>query len=159
MAVAKAKKQPDLVTIPRRWQVIFILAMVAAQLTSVGVFLWQFIRLSHYISGGTWAFQVSQWIYPLLYVVASLAFVRRRVVGVVPRLFWMIFLSTIGIVVYEALQTLLNMMFNIFNWWPQVTSADKSWWSAFGITWVEMFVVFAVYCLVLWLAAQERKRR
>jgi hypothetical protein len=159
VATAKAKKLPTLVTINRSWQLAFITAIVAAQAVAIGTVLWMFTRQIHYVSSGTWAFQISQWVYPLLFLGASYAFVRKRVVGAVPRAFWAVFLTTIGMVAWYALEGLLNAMFNIFSWWPQITSADKSWWSAFGITWTEMIVLFSVYCLVLGLIARERSRK
>jgi hypothetical protein len=155
----KAKKHPTLVTINRNWQLAFITAMVVTQLLSVGTILWMFTRHSAYISGGTWAYQVSQWAYPLLFLGAAYFFVRKRIVGVLPQLFWMVFVSTIGLVAWSALGLLLNALFSLYNWWPQVTSSDRSWWSAFGITWTEMLVLWALYCLGLWLIAREGKRR
>lgn len=156
---AKPKKQPTLVTINRNWQLAFIVAIVVTQLISVGTILWMFTRHSAYISGGTWAFQISQWVYPLLFLAAAYFFVKKRIVGLVPQLFWMMFVTTIGYVAWSAVDVFLNSLFAINNWWPQVTRADSSWWSAFGITWSEMFVVWVLYCLGLWLITREGKRR
>jgi hypothetical protein len=159
VATAKSKKQPTLVTINPTWQLAFIVAMVVTQVISVGTILWLFTRHGNYISSGTWAYQIVQWLYPLLFVGAAYFFVRRRVTGLMPRLFWMVFVATIGVAFWGTLQLLLNALFSAFSWWPQVTSADNSWWSAFGITWTEMFVLFALYCTGLWLIAREGKRR
>jgi hypothetical protein len=157
--MAAAKKQPTLVTVNRNWQLAFIAAMVVTQLISTGTVLWMFTRHGNYIGSGTWAFQVSQWVYPLLFVAAAYPFVRKRIVGIVPKIFWMIFVATIGLVAWSAVMLLLNGMFALNNWWPQITSADKSWWSAFGITWTEMLVFWVLYCLGLWLIASEGERR
>lgn len=156
---AKAKKQPTLVTINRRWQLIFTVSLVATQLLGAATMLWMFTRHGSYISGGTWAFQISTWLYPLPFLAAAYLFVRKRILGFVPTTFWMVFLTTIGVSSWYAIDAVLNAAFNVFNWWPQAANTDRSWWSAFGITWTEMFVVFVLYCLGLWLVTRQGKRR
>lgn len=158
VAKAKAKKPSKLVTIDRGWQGAFIVAMAFAQIVSIATVLVGFLRLSHYVSSGTWTFQVVGWLYPLLYLGVAYLFVSRRISGNYPRLFWAMFIATMGVIVYGALQGLLTMMFSVFNWWPQVTSADRSWWTAFGVYWSQMAAIFGLYCLVLWVISRERKR-
>lgn len=154
------KKQivPTVVTLNPQWQLTFIIALILAQALSVATMIWSFVRVSHYVSSGTWTFQVVTWLYPLLYVLAGYLFARRRVRGTVPRLFWAMFIGTTGMIIYSALQMLLNFMFSWFNWWPVIGPDDKSIWSAFGITWLQMAALFAVYAVALWAVAVRKRR-
>jgi len=146
---------PKTVTITRPWQLTFIGGVVAAQALFVGTMLWSFTRHGTYISAGTWVWQVTTWVYPLLYVAAGYAFVMSRVRGLVPRLFWSVFLATIGYFVYAALGMPLNYIrSNVFNY---TYSNDPSLWSAFGWDWSVMAALFALFCLSL-LVIRLRKR-
>jgi hypothetical protein len=159
MAVAKASKKqtPVVVTINRRWQLTFIGVLVVAQAISTAMTLWTLSHFGH-ISGGTWTFQITTWGYPLLYAAAGYVFVRRRARGFVPRMFWALFVTMLGIVAYNALQAIVNYLYAEFNWWSTVATSDPSLWDAFGTYWTQMIIGFVLYCAALWGITVKGKR-
>lgn len=155
----RAVKTPTNVTINRRWQLVFVVTAIGSQIVFVAVMLASIFRFTHYQSSGTWAFQITQWVYPLLYLVAGYLFARRRIKGFLSVLFWATFVTTISLTVWGIIQSVLNYLYSVFNWWPVVSAHDKSWWAAFGTTWLQMGVVFVLYCGVLGLITWRGKRR
>ena len=158
MARAKTGK-PTLVTIPPRWQLVFITAAIGSQVVFVAMMLASILRFSHYQSSGTWAFQITQWVYPLLYLAVGYIYARRRIKGMLPTLFWATFIATIGMTVWGVVQSVLSYVYSALNWWPVVGPDDKSWWSAFGTIWTQMLVAFGLYCLALGVIVWKDKRR
>lgn len=155
MARVAVKKTPTVVTITAPWQVAFMVAVVLSQLAWMVVLLWSYTQHGAYVSFGTWLWQVSVWLYPLLYVGAGYWYVRRRVQGKMPRLFWAVFLATIAYGFYMAEGALSNWLrFNIIHFLPP---HGNGVWAAFGWDWLQMGVLFALFCLVLGVLANRKR--
>ena len=151
MARAKAQKNPTVVTITTNWQLAFIVALVAASAVSTGQIIYGMVRLSHYVSSGTLMVQTSMWVYPILYLAIAWLFVQRRIRGTVPRLFWAILVTAIGMSIYGIVSTLSQVVM----WETHYTITGDSVWSAFGVNWTVMGIMLVLYCVALGVIAKR----
>lgn len=153
-----AKTTPTVVTITKPWQSAFIAAAIASQALWVGMFVWNFTRPHQYINAGTWTWQITTWAYPLLFLGIGYFFASRRVRGTLPRLFWAMFLTVMGYMLYSTGSVAFNWLApHIF--YPHIAPGDTSLWAAFGRDWTEMLVVLLAYTVVLGVLDRRSKRR
>ena len=154
MAQLKKKTTNTTVTITKPWQIAFIVTALLSQLIWVGMVLWAYTRPDHWIGGGTWTFQILSWFYALAYLLVAFVFIRRRIRGTLPRLFWSFFIATIGYLAYSTLSALASWARG--NWIGYSSSTDTGLWAAYGWEWTVMIAVFVGYaltlCAVLWKA-------
>ena len=155
MAIAKNQTNASVVSITTPWQLVFVTALVLSQALWVAVYLWSFTRRGVYTSYGTWMFQASYWVYPLLYVVAGYVFAwRQRIRGLVPRLFWAVFLAAIGTAVYNGSTVLLRWLENHVG---RYDPSRSGLWAAFGWEWTGMGTMFVLFCLALVVIARRKR--
>lgn len=154
MAKAAVPKTPQNVTIPSRWQLAFVAALIGSVLISDGAMSWNMFRISRYVSGGTLAIQMSMWLYPVVYLLVALVFVQKRVRGVRPRFFWGVLVATIGTAVYQAVGAVLQVYLQETHY----TIHGSSLWDSFGIDWVLMAVMFVLYVGTLVFISRKGKR-
>ncbi len=155
MVKTKTLKTPNVVTITAPWQLTFLAAMVLGQLSWVVLLLWTYVLHHGYMGVGTWTWQISYWVYPLFYVAASYAFICSRVRGALPRLFWAVFLATIGEAVYTFTSSIFNWLrFDVIR---AAAPTGNGLWAAFGWDWVHMGVVFGLFCLTLYIVARRKR--
>ena len=152
------KSTPVLVTITRPWQLVFVSIMLLSQIIIVAQLLWAYARFIHYLSAGTWAFQISTWGYPVMLVIIAWIFGLGRVLGWLPRLFWAVFLATMGVAAFNVVQTVTNMLMTTFHWQSGIGANGTSWWAAFGVPWAEMMVLVVLYTVALGVIARRSKR-
>ncbi len=129
--------------------------MLLAQVMVVAQLLWVYARFIHYMSAGTWAFQVSTWGYPLLLVIIAWVFGLGRVLGWLPRLFWAVFIAAMGVAAFSIVQTVTSILMTTFHW---QSGSGTSWWAAFGVPWTEMMVLVVLYTIALGVIARRGKR-
>ena len=154
MAKTNSSKVPMNVTVSRPWQIAFIVVLIAGQIVGAGSIWWSLVHISHYASLGTWVFQSSYWLYPILYLGAGYLFMKGRVQGTLPRLFWAVLLTTLGATVAQACSVIANYI-RIASVQPY----GDGIWSTFGGYWIQMAVVFLAYVLVLAVIRQRSSKR
>ena len=153
--MAKATtKTPTNVTIPQRWQLAFIAATAGAYLVTNLQIVWGMVRISRYVSSGTLAIQMSMWLYPLVYLLAAYLFVRPRIRGSVPRLFWAMLVAAIGTFVYD----MVGAISQVVRQETRYTIQGNSIWDAFGYDWTLMAVMLVLYVATLWAIGSRGKR-
>jgi hypothetical protein len=145
------------VTISRPWQIAFLIIVGGAQLLFTLFMLWSQFRYHQRTDSAALSLMFSQTFYPLLFVLVGYAYALRKVQGTIPRLFWAVFLAMLGLSLYYSLQlpvTYLSNAFGLYSYGP-----NNNWWSSVGWVWVQMSVVFVLYCLTLWLITRRSKGR
>jgi hypothetical protein len=153
----KVASPSSAVTITRPWQLAFLFSAVASQLSATAYIVWAFSRSGSWVSASTWTYQIVYFTYPLLFVAAALLFLRRRVSGTLPRLFWASFLATIGcfasMVITTGVQAIQTSWLR-----DHYYGADASIWNSFSWQWTGMGAAFALYCGSLAYVAWRVKR-
>jgi hypothetical protein len=156
--VAAKKPVPVLVTIDRKWQLTFIAAVVLWQVGTVATMLWAYFRIIHYMSFGTWMFQATQLVYPVLYAGVAYLFIRKKIQGRVPTLFWTLFVTSIGMLIAQVIASAINTGITIFNLWPTI-GANASWWQQYGWSVLPLIIATALYIGTLMALTWGVKRR
>jgi hypothetical protein len=158
VAQNSTKKSASIVTISRPWQLVFLASVFLSQLVSIIFLAWMFGDRNNGEGIKLWVYQLTYWLQPLAYFLVGLLFAWRRIVGLVPRLFWASFIATAGYLVYMASSAFITTVQArlIINYGPDTNS---HWWSAFGWSWTEMLVVFALYCGALGFVACRARQK
>lgn len=151
-------KSSSIVTITRPWQWAFLLSAAASQVSATAYIVWAFSRPDGWVSASTWTYQIVYFAYPLLYVAAALLFMRRRVSGTLPRLFWATFLATTGYLASMVLSTGVQAIQT--SWMRNHYYDSSSVWSTLGWQWSGMGVAFVLYgCGLAYISWRSKHRR
>jgi hypothetical protein len=111
---------------------------------------------SRHITFGERSFQVLQFIYPLFFVGIAYVFVRNRVRGTLPRLFWAYLIAVMGLVTYFGLQLPLDFLLSRLNIGP-FSLIRPGGWARGGWVWIQLGIGVTAYSIVL-IAIARKKR-
>ncbi len=135
-------------------QVYFLIAITIFWAAEVGAVATAYVGPNAYVNAGTWAYQISQWLLPVVYVVLAYGIMRKKYHGFLNRLFMAGFVSSIALMLFYAFFMIENTVrFHLKLFIPDYTNTGL--WNAFGHDWVVMLLGLAAYVAVL--ARQEEK--
>jgi hypothetical protein len=151
-----AKSDAHLLVLSANWQALFITAAVLGWLSMVAVTILSYAT-SRYFSTGTWVFQITLWVQPVVFFVAAfvlLAHYRQ----VVQRIFMACLSATIGMALYDAASLWEERAWSNYLALHPISATDTSMWSAFGNEWTMMLVGLAVYVGGLYIVTRKSRR-
>ena len=152
--MARTQASKEVLSLSANWQAFFVAATTVgwlSQTLAVAIVL-----VSDYTSAGTWAFQITSWLLPVvMFGVALMLFAYYG--SWLKRLFIASLASTIGMSLYTMFSIWEERLRNTY--FPAAASpGDTSWWSAFGNEWFVMLVSLLVYAAVLYAVTQKQRR-
>lgn len=145
------------INLPARLQQVFIAALGLSWLISLLTMVIMYTGNRGYLSSGTWTFQLSVWIYPVVYMVTAFFFIRKRYRTGLGRLFSAGIIGQSGLFLYQALYSVWTALSFHYQWFMNQTS--NSVWAAFGREWVAMIVGFALFMGALGLVDRRWKTK
>jgi hypothetical protein len=129
------------------YQKLFIVTVIASWLIEALVILHDFVH--SYANAATWTFQVSTWLYAILFFVLGLAYALPRYTDWLRRTFVGTLLAVIGMGAYNAVNSAESFWYtNYYTKHHPVTGS--SYWSSFGNAWTVMIIGLALYLGLLW---------
>lgn len=140
-----------------RLQVAFLIGISLYYLVGIVAVLQTFVAPGTFVTAATWAYQVSIWALPLLYVLLGMSFVWRRYKHTLERLFFGSLLGVVGFVVYSAFLTIMTMLNAQYRWFVQ-DFQNPNIWNAFGFNWALMMIGVTIFTGILALMHRKRER-
>jgi hypothetical protein len=143
--------------VSRNLQLIFVITTV------FGWFSWLVYLLiwstGQYYSAGTWVYQISQTVFPLVWFLVALWFYWGKYASRLHRLFAAALLTTIGYGLYGFVSSLeQTVRFRFFA--PVIKNpSDNSLLTAFGHDWLVMGIGLAVFVSIIAWKKHGRKGR
>lgn len=101
------------------------------------------LYLDSYINHGTWTFQVTMWMYPVVFFALSLWAVAGRYAIWRARLFFAMLLTAAGLSVYNGLMAVEQYFYN--NYTRSHPIMGGSYWSVYGNEWVAMILGIVLF--------------
>lgn len=149
------KKQTQIVKITRTWQILFMLAMIASWLSPV-IFLALWAS-GGYMSRSTWIFQISYTVLPFVFFTIALVAIWNNYRSTFERLFFGVFIATIGYTLYGCLSSLENVIrYKFFT--PVISDTnDTGLLTAFGHEWLVMSIGVIIFGAVLLIRNIKRR--
>jgi len=148
----KSLDKKETVTLPPFYQQLFVVAVVGGWLVELLVMVHTFTHT--YISAGSWAFQITNWLFPVALFVLSLAYVARTYSGWRRRLFWATLLTVVAMSIYGCVSLLESLWYNNYSHSHPITG--NSDWAVFGNDWIMMGVGLLIYIVLLFWIRREK---
>jgi|GEM_PF-2234675 len=155
MARRTADKKNATLNLTTHWQWAFVGVMVISYAVQVGSILRSFVQAG-FIGFGTWLFQVTSWVYPVVLALVGLVFAWHRTKSWAYRIFWAVFLAVIASVITNAITMVVEQVRSANNWF--YTGSSNNLWLAFGWEWSIMLVCLAAYIAFLYKIYRKGKR-
>lgn len=142
------------VTIGRTGQLAFVIAVASVEVANfINAYTTYFrsyvVRHSYPV-----AFHLSEFIFPLLFVIVGYMFAKRNIQGTIPKVFWAVLLATIGLCAFQGFEQ-LEIWISILL--PGTSPYGPLWLNP-NVVLAEESVVFATYCYVVWRADRKGMR-
>lgn len=142
--------------VSRNWQLAFIIITVTSWFSwLLYLLIW---ATKSYFSVGTWTFQISQTVLPMLWFGIALWFSWNRYSSWLHKIFSAAFISSVGFGVFELLSTLENTL--RYRFYPPVIKnpSDSSLLTAFGHDWMIMGIGLALFAGIIVAKKYASKR-
>lgn len=143
--------------VSRNWQIAFIVITVISWFSwLVYLLIWS---TKSYFSVGTWTYQVSQTVLPILWFAVALWFSWNRYASRLHKIFSAAFISSVGFGVFSLLSTLENTL--RYRFYPPVIKnpSDNSLLTAFGHDWLIMGIGLGIFVALISAKKYQSKRR
>lgn len=153
----QASKKNAAFLVSRNWQIAFTVVTITSW------FLWLIYLLiwstKSYFSAGTWVFQISQTVFPLLWFGIALWFSWSRYASRLHKVFSAAFITAVGYGLFQLLSTLENTLH--YRFYPPVIAdpSDHSLFTAFGHDWLVMAIGLVVFVGLITGKKYTQKRR
>lgn len=154
MAKSKKSTQSD-ISISSKWQTAFVVvALLGGAVPLVSMLFW---NIGNYVGVGTWAFQLSYGLLPILFFIAAAIYAWPKYKTTLHKLFATTLLAFVGFGGFNIVSTLESAI--RYRFFPPVITdvRDDSLLTAFGHDWAVMGLGFVVFVLVLiWLKLRQK---
>lgn len=144
------------ITITAGLQISFLASVALLWLASIAASSLPALFYAGYVGLGTWLFQASMWLHPLLFFVIALFYSWKKFPQLLPKLFSAALVATVGVFFYGGVSSIINMFryrYNILM--PDSNSSGII--NAFGYDWLIMLIGLVLFGLVLGMS-DYRKR-
>ena len=151
-----SSSRSHVINLSANWQALFITATVLGWLSMIVSTVFTF-GTDGYINTGTWLFQITTWLLPLVFF--AVAYVQLgRYQAAMQRIFVACLASTIGMALYGVLATWEYKIWIAYTFTHPVSANDTSVWSAFGNDWLMMASGVVVFAAGLYVATRLSRR-
>jgi hypothetical protein len=145
---SKAKISPVFL-VSRNWQLAFVAMTILSWIVGIAtMFIW---ASTGYTSVGTWTYQITQSVVPLLWFLGALWFVWSRYKARLHKVFAASFVTVVGYGIFAMASSLENTLH--YRFYPPVIKNinDNSLLTAFGHDWLVMSIGLAIFVgLIIW---------
>lgn len=149
------KKDDRSITVSPFYQRLFTGAALWGWLAAQIILLRQFSQRGSYVNGGTWTFQITMWVFPVVFFALSLWFAVKRYAYWRQRFFFSMLLTVAGLSIYDGIMS-VEQYFYINYYTRNYPITGQSYWASFGNDWTMMLIGVALFAgALLWL----RKRK
>lgn len=151
-----AKSDAHLLTLSANWQALFITGVLLAWLSTLTSTLLVLTR--GYVGGGTWVFQLTTWVHPIVFFVAAFVLLAHYR-PVMKRVFMACFATVTGMALYSAVAIWEQQAwYSYYTVAHPVAANDTSWWTAYGNDWTMMLASLVIFAGGLYLATRKSRR-
>ena len=151
-----SSSRSHVINLSANWQALFIVATVLGWLSLVVSMVYTF-GTSGYISTGTWLFQITTWLLPLVFFAAAYIQLGQYSARM-HRIFVACLASSIGMALYGVVATWEYRLWSAYTFTHPIAADDTSLWSAFGNEWLLMGASVVVFAVGLYLATHLSRR-